>query len=114
MKALALIILFLGEALSIGAELVASKKVIAQPGEFYSIFFWMLIPIVLGGALLVAGYMLGYLYIKNIWIIAAVSVGSILVLEPILIALLFREAPTVGAVIGLILGALGIIFALFW
>lgn len=114
MKIFALITLFFGEALSIGAELVASKRVVSHPNEYLSIFLWVLIPVVFGGILLVTGYMLGYLHIKNIWVVTAVSVGSILIVEPILIFWLFREMPTTGAVIGLVLGVLGIFFALFW
>ncbi len=103
-KVLAVLLLLCGEAVSIGAELVASKRVVAHTGDYLSIFLWATLAIVIGGALLVAGYMLGYVYVKNIWVIAAVSVGSILIVEPILILILFREVPTTGALIGLVLG----------
>ncbi|MES2203069.1 MAG: hypothetical protein V4474_01975 [Patescibacteria group bacterium] len=110
-KLFAVVLIFAGEALSIGAELVASKRVAAAPSEHVAIFLMMFIPIVVGGALLVAGYMLGYLYVRNIWIIAAVSIGSILVVEPMLAWLLFREIPTTGAAIGLVLGVVGVVIS---
>lgn len=113
-KLTAVLLVFFGEAFSIGAELIASKRVAAQPGDYFSIFLLMFVPIIIGGALLVGGYMLGYIYVKNIWIIAAVSVGSILIVEPLMILALFHEMPTAGALTGLILGAFGILFALFW
>ena len=86
----AVLLVFFGETFSIGAELVASKRVAAYGADYLYIFLWMFIPIV-------AGYILGYLHLKNIWIIAAISIGSILVVEPILAFLLFRQLPTFGA-----------------
>jgi hypothetical protein len=110
---IAIILVFSGEALSIGAELIASKRVAAIGADYISIFLWMFIPIVIGGAFLVAGYMLGYLHLKNIWIIAAISIGSILIVEPILAFLLFRQFPTTGAAIGLAFGILGTLASLY-
>ena len=113
MKLVAVLLVFFGEAFSILAELAASKGVAANSSNYLSIFFWASLLVVVGGAMLVGGYMLGYLHLKNIWIIAAISVGSILVVEPIVAFILFRQMPTLGATIGLILGALGTLSALF-
>ncbi|MCX6820143.1 MAG: hypothetical protein NT019_02595 [Candidatus Adlerbacteria bacterium] len=107
-----LLLLFLGETLSIGAELVGSKRA-AEVGSYASTFFVMLPIVILGGALLVGGYMLGYTQFKNIWIVTALSVGSILIVEPFLAFVLFHQTPTLGAGIGLCLGALGIAATLF-
>ena len=113
-KLAAVLLIFFGESFSIIAELVASKRIAASDGAGYlNILFWPSVLIVLGGAMLIVGYMLGYLHFKNIWIIAAVSIGSLLVAEPVLAFALFRETPTTGAVIGLTLGALGTLAALF-
>lgn len=71
----------------------------------------MFLLISVGGILLVCGYALGYTYLKNIWIIVAISVGAILV-EPILALLLFRDVPTAGSLIGLAFGALGTLAAI--
>ncbi|WP_229169629.1 MULTISPECIES: hypothetical protein [Bradyrhizobium] len=73
----------------------------------------MFLLISFGGILLVFGYALGYMHLKNIWIIVAISVGTILVVEPILTLLLFRDLPTAGSLIGLTLGALGAFAAIF-
>jgi hypothetical protein len=57
--------------------------------------------------------MVGYAHLKNIWIVMAVSVGSIVVVEPLLAYMMFEHLPTTGAVIGLVLGVVGILAALF-
>ncbi|WP_245285123.1 hypothetical protein [Bradyrhizobium sp. WSM3983] len=72
----------------------------------------MFLLVSVGGILLVCGYALGYMYLKSIWIIAAISVGAILVMEPILALLLFRDVPTAGSLIGLVFGALGTLAAI--
>jgi uncharacterized membrane protein len=59
--------------------------------------------------LLLLGYYLGYRGLKNIWVVTVVSIGSILVAEPVLILVFFRDAPTPGAWVGLGLAVLGII-----
>ncbi len=66
-----------------------------------------------GGILLVCGYALGYMHLRNIWIIVAISVGAILVVEPMLTVLLFRDVPATGSLIGLVLGEFGILAAMF-
>jgi hypothetical protein len=109
LKSAALAAIFAGEGASIIAELLASKRY----AEFGSIAWPMFVLITLGGVLLVFGYVLAYAHFKNIWIIAAVSIGSILVIEPALAYLLFRETPGLGAWIGLILGAIGTLAAVF-
>jgi hypothetical protein len=110
---IAILLIFVGEALSIGAELGASRRFAEHNDAYVLIFLWMFPLIALGGALLVVGYMLGYSHLKNIWIIAAVSVSSIVVVEPLLAFLLFRQLPTFGAAIGFALGVLGTLAALF-
>ncbi|WFU54847.1 hypothetical protein QA639_35640 [Bradyrhizobium pachyrhizi] len=104
--------IFLGEALSIIAELVASKQ-FEKAGANLTTLLPMFLLIMIGGVLLVYGYALGYMHLKNIWIIVAISVGAILVVEPILALLLFREVPTIGSLIGLALGAPGTLAATF-
>lgn len=110
-KLIAVLLVLIGETLSIGAELVASRRFAAHSEEYVSIFLPMFILITIGGAFLVAGYMFGYVHLKNIWIIAAISVGSILIVEPLLMILLFKQLPTTGAFIGLVLGFAGLISA---
>lgn len=111
-KIIALGAIFLGESLSIVAELIASKRFTETTNHFAALWPMYLL-ITLGGVLLVTGYVLGYMHLRNIWIIVAISVGSILVVEPVLTWLLFREVPTTGAFIGLVLGAAGTLAAIF-
>ncbi|MGY4157828.1 phosphoglycerol transferase MdoB-like AlkP superfamily enzyme [Bradyrhizobium sp. USDA 4461] len=112
LKIVAVGAIFFGEALSIIAELVASKQFAKDGGDMATLLPMFLL-ISFGGILLVFGYALGYMYLENIWVIIATSVGAILVVEPILTLLLFRDVPTVGSLIGLALGVLGTLAALF-
>ncbi|MCP3460329.1 hypothetical protein [Bradyrhizobium sp. CCGUVB23] len=112
LKIVAVAAIFVGEALSIIAELIASRKFGTASGPLTTLLPMFLL-ITLGGILLVSGYALGYMYLKNIWIIVAISVGSILVVEPILTFLLFRDVPTTGSLIGLVCGAVGTLAAIF-
>ena len=66
----------------------------------------------LAGLLLIAGYMFGLKYIQNIWVIGAVSIASIIIMEPIITYLLFREIPSRGALLGFVFGILGLLSAL--
>ncbi len=110
---LAVALIFVGELLAVGAEMVGARDVAAGGGSFWLIFSKMFGVMALGGALLVGGYMLGYRAFQNIWIVTAVSIGSILLVEPILAWTLFHELPTRGAVVGIVLGVGGILSALF-
>ncbi|VIO69221.1 hypothetical protein CI1B_25670 [Bradyrhizobium ivorense] len=112
LKIVAVGAIFLGEALSIIAELIASKQFGKAGGDLTTLLPMCLL-ISVGGILLVFGYALGYMHLENIWIIIAISVGAILVVEPTLTLLLFRDVPTAGSLIGLALGALGTLAAIF-
>lgn len=65
------------------------------------------------GILLLVGYMLGLKAFENIYIVSVVSITSILVLEPLLAFLVLHQLPTRGAVVGLVLGGVGLFSALF-
>jgi hypothetical protein len=101
--------LFLGEALSVYAEMLAAQTHEANTHSFLSIFSKATLAIAFAGAFLIAGYMIGYKGFKNIWIVSALSITSILIMEPLLAYLLFKQLPTKGAALGLGLGALGFI-----
>lgn len=111
LKIVAVGAIFFGEALSIIAELIASRQ-FGKAGGHFTTLLPMFLLISVGGILLVCGYALGYMYLKSIWIIVAISVGAILVVEPILALLLFRDVPTAGSLIGLVFGALGTLAAI--
>jgi len=100
--------LFLGESLIIGAEMWAAKNFqnSVRPEALAMTAF---VISVIGVALLVYGYMWGYQAFKNIWIVTALSVAGILIVEPLIAWLLFQEMPTRGALIGFSLGVVGLI-----
>jgi hypothetical protein len=78
--------------------------------------FWMTIAHaapagIVGTFLLITGYALGLKTYQNIWIVSAVSIGSLLIIEPIFNFLYIGDWPTLGAGIGFALGVLGILAA---
>jgi len=113
-KILVIALLFVGEALSIYAEMVGAKSgnIASQP--FFSVFAKMFLIITIAGGFLIAGYMLGFKAFESIWIVSVASITSILIVEPILAYAFFQQMPTTGAVIGLILGVIGFAFAIFF
>ena len=109
-KILVIILLFLGESLCIYAEVVGAKN--AGSSSFLLIFLKMFLIITLAGGLLVASYMLGFNAFKNIWIVSAVSIASILIMEPTLNWIIIKQLPTPGAIIGFVLGVIGLFVSL--
>jgi len=112
-KILVLVLIFLGEALAIYAEMIGARSHNVLQNPFLQTFIKMFLVIIIAGALLIAGYMLGYKSFKNIWIVGVISITSIIILEPILAYTIFKQLPTRGALIGLILGIAGMLSALF-
>lgn len=110
MKIISLVLIISGEALAIYAELL-SAKYYSNLGSFGD-SFWRSFPlIIIGGALLVAGYTLGLRSYKNIWVVSVISVTSILIIEPLLNYFFMHQIPTRGAIIGFALGILGFVSA---
>jgi hypothetical protein len=96
-----------GEAFAVYAEMIAAKDHALGNQTFLSIFWKAFLQMALSGALLIAGYMYGYRSFKNIWIVSALSITAILIMEPLIGFIVFQQLPTRGAVLGLIFGALG-------
>jgi len=67
-----------------------------------------------GSIFLIEGYMLGYTAFRNIWIVSAISITSILIVEPLLAYDLFQQLPTKGALVGFVAGIIGFAAALSW
>jgi|ERR1035441_3767901 drug/metabolite transporter (DMT)-like permease len=99
--------IFFGEVLMIGAEMWAAK--LFNPARPWTVIIPVIAVSIVGVCLLVYGYTFGYRAFKNIWIVTAISIVGILVVEPLVAWLLFREIPTTGAFIALILGVIAII-----
>ncbi|MBS1489725.1 MAG: hypothetical protein JSS93_04300 [Bacteroidetes bacterium] len=111
MKLLAIVLIAVGEILAIYAELYSAHQM--QYKNTQLVFWIAFLLMTLAGASLLGGYMIGYKAFDNIWVVVAISVGSILVVEPIVAYILFKEIPTRGAVIGLILGMAGTLTSIF-
>lgn len=109
MQLVPLLLIFFGESLAIYAEIVAAKHI----QTFNTTLVEMSIVMAVAGVMLVAGYMFGVKYLQNIWVVGAVSIASIIIMEPLITYTLFRELPTKGALIGLMLGFCGLLSALF-
>jgi hypothetical protein len=104
MKWLAFFMLLLGEFIAIGGELlVARSQQMFWPSVMYLI---SVIPLLLG-------YKIGYAAYGDIWIVTALSITSILLVEPILSFAMFQTLPQRGALLGLILGSLGLVATLW-
>jgi hypothetical protein len=113
-KILVLLLLFIGEALSIYAEMIGARTNYAASKPFLQVFLKMFLLITIAGGFLIAGYMLGFNAFKNIWIVSVASITSILIVEPILAWVIFHQIPTTGAIIGFVLGAAGLFLSIFF
>lgn len=109
MKIIALVAVVLGEALVVFAEILGAKLYSSLSLPFMNAFLYTLIPLLTGAVLLVVGYMLGLKYLSNIWIMSAVSFGTLLLVEPLLNLFYIGQFPTLGAGIGFAFGVLGIL-----
>lgn len=108
-KIIPILFIIFGEALAIYSEVIAAKNV----NNFLPTFLKMSGIMMIAGIFLILGYMLGIKYFDDIWIIGVISITSIIIAEPIITYLIFSELPSKGAIIGLILGVLGLLAALF-
>ena len=63
---------------------------------------------VVSGVFLVLGYVVGAEAFGGVWSVAAVSVTSILIVEPVLLYLLLREWPSRPEAVGLMCGCVGL------
>jgi len=108
-KLIPLLLIFIGESLAIYSEVIGAKNI-----NNFSTTFWKMFGLMTcAGLFLVAGYMFGMKYLQNIWVISAISIASIVVMEPLITYVIFKELPSKGALLGLILGVLAILSALF-
>lgn len=104
--------LFFGEAIIIGAELWAARTFSTSAHQWWLIAGAFCLSLI-GIVLLVYGYTWGYQAFKNIWIIVALSVASILIVEPVVAWILFHEIPTKGAFLGFVFGVVGTLVTIF-
>jgi hypothetical protein len=112
MRIFSIVLLLIGEALSITAEMIAAHQHSTTGASFSECFLRTFPLITAAGACLIVGYILGYRAYSNIWVVTAISIVGILLMEPVVALLMFGESPTRGASVGLALGGLGLIVTL--
>lgn len=103
-----LILMALGEVLTIYSEVYASRL----PSGLWAspeLLIKPMLMICVAGISLVIAYWLGYQATGNIWVITVASLTMLLILEPVVIYLMLEEVPQRGAIIGFILGTAGLI-----
>jgi hypothetical protein len=74
----------------------------------------MFLLITIAGGFLILGYIIGFNVFKSIWVVSIASIMAILLVEPALAWLLFKQIPTTGSIIGLILSVIGFIVAIIF
>ena len=104
LKLATLAALAIGEALCIYSEMLVAKK----PDWLWTFFL-----ITLAGVPLLLGYHYGYKAFDSMWPVMAISVASILIVEPILVWTMFRDVPSRTSLIALGLGIVGIFLVMF-
>ena len=113
LKFLVLLLIFFGEFLLIFAE-IRGANTYSIPGQsFGRVFLQMFVVFIIGGIFLLSGYILGYRAFQNIWLLTAISVASVLIIEPTMSFVIFQQIPTRGAWMGLGFGTAGLLSALF-
>ena len=114
LKLISILLLVIGEAFTIYGEIKGAKIISTTTINDFSItnLLMPLLLVVLGSIGLLVGYCYGIKAFNGIWVVCVVSIGSILIVEPIIAYSLFKEIPSRGATIGLILGFTGMICTL--
>lgn len=105
--------IFLGELLVIYSEQIGAKLYGVGTYSFGVAFAYTLVPAIVGALLLVIGYMLGVRLQQNIWAITALSLSSILIVEPLFNYFYIGHIPELGSFVGFIFGVLGIFAVTF-
>lgn len=111
MKPIAFLSIIAGEVLIIYSEVLAAK-LYSQDVSFQSMLMQTIPAGIVGAILLVIGYALGLKSFQNIWIVSAISIGSLLIVEPLFNYFYIGHVPTLGSGIGFVLGVLGILASL--
>lgn len=111
-KIIALSALIAGECLTIFAEIAAAKSTHADASIWAPANLRWTLLVMLGSVLLLVGYCMCQLAFRSIWVIYAASITTILIVEPTLAYFLFRELPSRGATLGIMLGGLGLLTTL--
>lgn len=105
-------LMFFGEFLIIYAENYAAKNAnVTRTLLQRSILILLAL---CSGLSLILAYKIWYQYRDNIRIVVALSIWSIVFVEPIISWTMFQEIPNIGAMVGWILWLSGMCCAMFW
>ena len=110
-KFLVILFLFIGESFYLYAEMLVAKNSLDSSSKV-TVFAFAITMVVIGGLVFLGSVYFGMHLFKNIWIIAAISVAAIVVMEPILAFTFFKQLPTLKNAIGFALGVVGLIVTL--
>lgn len=113
LQILSILLLFVGESVAIYSEIAGASRIQAENKISTSAFVQFFVLITIAGIPLLAGYFIGIQVFKNIWIVSVISILSILLVEPALAYLIFKQFPTNGALLGFVLGAVGLLATVF-
>jgi hypothetical protein len=113
MQLVVLACIFVGEALVVFSEVWSAKLYSALGYSLPHSVLISLAPGVAGVLLLALGYALGIKVHQNIWAVSAISLGTYLIVEPVLNVLFVGQMPALGSGIGFVLGILGILAVTF-
>jgi len=108
-KIIVALLLFFGEGLTILAEISSAHQLSRHVTPFMEIFATQMVLIVFACLLIVAAYVIGVKKLASVWVVTAISILAILLVEPVVVWLFFRTLPERGALIGLIFGAIGFV-----
>ena len=106
-----ILFLFIGESFYLYSEMFVAKNAVSNNLKILP-FPLAILLVIVGGIFFLGSVYFGMHLFKNIWIIAVMSVTAIVIMEPILAWLFFRQFPTMKTAIGFILGAIGLVIAL--
>lgn len=110
-KFLVFIAIVLGEILMIYAQISGARD--NAHGLHGNVLWKIYLIAALGIWITLTGYVFGLSVYKNIWVVSAISIISILLVEPPAAYFMTHQIPTRGALIGFMLGALGLMATLF-
>ncbi len=108
-KIVSVLLIALGEFLAIYSEVIISHRVSQKLQTSIADYWYPLFVITLAGIPLILGYALGIKSFRSIWVVGAISISSIVFIEPIVSYAIFRELPSTGQLIGVALCSAGLV-----
>jgi len=111
MKCVSLIFIVVGEIFSVYSQ-VGTAALKPQERSWLRTSPFLLLTWALGGLFLISGYVLGKQAFNGVWAITAISVTSILMVEPMMLLALLAQRPSWAEINGFVCGAIGLVITL--